>query len=124
MTTQEAKEILNKPIICKEAERSIREMKIRLSKYTGDKSEQTKHLNNLDNLLNLAHKQAIDLDTYEDLLATYLFKIGEQQAKIRELVEMHAISEHIHEVGIDEVVKDFKSKIQLDDRRIQTSQRV
>jgi len=42
-----------------------------------------------------------------------LFKIGEQQAKIRELVEMHAISEHIHEVGIDEVVKDFKSKIQL-----------
>jgi len=113
MTNQEAKEILNKPIICKEAERSIREMKIRLSKYTGDKSEQTKHLNNLDNLLNLAHKQAIDLDTYEDLLATYLFKIGEQQAKIRELVEMHAISEHIHEVGIDEVVKDFKSKMQL-----------
>ena len=65
MTTQEAKEILNKPIICKEAERSIREMKIKLSKYTGDKSEQTKHLSNLDNLLNLAHKQAIDLDTYE-----------------------------------------------------------
>ena len=113
MTTQEAKETLNKPFICKEAERSIREMKIKLSKYTGDKSEQTKHLNNLDNLLNLAHRQAIDIDTYEDLLATYLFKIGEQQAKIRELVEMHAISEHIHEVGIDEVVKDFKSKLQL-----------
>jgi hypothetical protein len=113
MTTLQSKEILNKPMICKEAERSIREMKIKLSKYTGDKSEQTKHLNNLDNLLNLAHKQAIDLDTYEDLLATYLFKIGEQQAKIRELVEMHAISEHIHEVGIDEVVKDFKSKLQL-----------
>ena len=39
MTTQEAKEKLNKPIICKEAERSIREMKIKLSKYTGDKTE-------------------------------------------------------------------------------------
>ena len=113
MTTQEAKETLNKPIICKEAERSIREMKIKLSKYTGDKSEQTKHLNNLDNLLNLAHKQAVDIDMYEDLLAQYLFKIGEQQAKIRELVEMHAISEHIHEVGVDEVVKDFKSKMQI-----------
>jgi len=101
MTTDEAKQILNKPAICKEAERSIREMKIRLSKYTGDKTEQTRHLSNLDNLLNLAHRQAIDLDTYEDLLAQYLFKIGELSAKIRELVEMHAISEHIHEVGID-----------------------
>jgi len=113
MTTDEAKQILNKPAICKEAERSIREMKIRLSKYTGDKSEQTRHLSNLDNLLNLAHRQAIDLDTYEDLLAQYLFKIGELSAKVRELVEMHAISEHIHEVGIDEVIKDFKSKIQI-----------
>ena len=113
MTTDEAKQILNKPAICKEAERSIREMKIRLSKYTGDKTEQTRHLSNLDNLLNLAHRQAIDLDTYEDLLAQYLFKIGELSAKIRELVEMHAISEHIHEVGIDEVIKDFKSKLQI-----------
>ena len=113
MTDQEAKEILNKPAICKEAERSVRDMKLKLAKYSGDKTEQTKHLQNLDNLINLAYKQAIDLDTYEDLLAQYLFKIGEQQAKIRELVEMHAISEHIHEVGIDEVVKDFKSKLQL-----------
>jgi len=113
MTTDEAKQILNKPAICKEAERSIREMKIKLSKYTGDKTEQTRHLSNLDNLLNLAHRQAIDLDTYEDLLAQYLFKIGELSAKIRELVEMHAISEHIHEVGIDEVIKDFKTKIQI-----------
>ena len=54
MTEQEAKETLNKPHICREAERSIRDMKIKLSKYKGDKTEQTKHLHNLDNLLNLS----------------------------------------------------------------------
>ena len=95
MTNQKAKEILNKPATCKEAERSIREMKIKLSKYSGDKTEQTKHLSNLDNLLNLAYKQAVDLDTYEDLLAVYLFKIGEQQAKIRELCELNAMANKI-----------------------------
>ena len=75
MTDQEAKEILNKPAICKEAERSVRDMKIKLAKYSGDKTEQTKHLQNLDNLINLAYKQAVDIDAYEELLATYLFKI-------------------------------------------------
>jgi hypothetical protein len=44
MTDQEAKEILNKPAICKEAERSVRDMKIKLAKYSGEKTEQTKHL--------------------------------------------------------------------------------
>ena len=34
MTNQEAKEILNKPAICKEAERSVRDMKIKLAKYS------------------------------------------------------------------------------------------
>ena len=111
MTDKEAKEKLNKPEICKEAERSIRDMKIKLAKFKGEKTEQTNHLQNLDNLINLAYKQAVDLDTYEELLAKYLFKMGEQQAKIRELVELHAISEHIHEIGIDKVVDNFKTKI-------------
>jgi len=98
MTDQEAKEILNKPSICKEAERSVRDMKLKLAKYSGDKTEQTKHLQNLDNLINLAYKQAVDIDAYEELLATYLFKMGEQQAKIRELCELNAMSNKIVEL--------------------------
>jgi len=98
MTNQEAKEILNKPAICKEAERSVRDMKIKLAKYSGEKTEQTKHLQNLDNLINLAYKQAVDIDAYEELLATYLFKMGEQQAKIRELCELNAMSNKIVEL--------------------------
>ena len=61
MTDQEVKEILNKPAICREAERSVRDMKIKLAKYSGDKTEQTKHLQNLDNLINLAYKQAVEI---------------------------------------------------------------
>jgi len=98
MTDQEAKEILNKPAICKEAERSVRDMKLKLAQYTGDKTEQTKHLQNLDNLINLAYKQAVDIDAYEELLATYLFKMGEQQAKIRELCALNAMSNKIVEL--------------------------
>jgi len=98
MTDQEAKEILNKPAICKEAERSVRDMKIKLAKYSGDKTEQTKHLQNLDNLINLAYKQAVDIDSYEELLAAYLFKMGEQQAKIRELCELNAMANKIVEL--------------------------
>jgi hypothetical protein len=55
-------------------------------------------LQNLDNLINLAYKQAVDIDAYEELLATYLFKMGEQQAKIRELCELNAMVNKIVEL--------------------------
>lgn len=99
MTDKEAKEILAKSsIVWKEADRSIREMKIKLSKYSGDKTEQTQHLLNLDALLNLSHKQAIDIGTYEDLLAQYLFKIGELSAKSRELQRT---------IDVDKLIKEL-----------------
>lgn len=112
MTSKETKELLAKhSTICKDAETSIRDMKVKLSRYTGNKTEQTKHLNNLDNLLNLAHKQAVDIISANDLIAKYLFKIGEQNYKLRELAEQYDISEKIHEVGIDKVIEDFKSRV-------------
>jgi len=99
MTDKEAKELLAKSsIVWKEAERSIREMKIKLAKYSGDKTEQTQHLLNLDALLNLSHKQAIDIGAYEDLLAQYLFKIGELSYKLRDLQR---------EVNVEKLIKDL-----------------
>ena len=99
MTDKEAKELLAKSsIVWKQAERSIRDMKIKLAKYCGDKTEQTQHLNNLDGLLNLSHKQAIDIGTYEDLLARYLFKIGELSGRLRDLQR---------EVDVDKLIKDL-----------------
>tara|TARA_R110000868_G_scaffold379331_1_gene645126 strand:+ start:80 stop:379 length:300 start_codon:yes stop_codon:yes gene_type:complete len=99
MTDKEAKELLAKSsLVWKAAERSIREMKIKLAKYSGDKIEQTQHLNNLDGLLNLSHKQAIDIGTYEDLLAQYLFKIGELSARLRDLQR---------EVYVDKLIKEL-----------------
>lgn len=112
MNDREIKELLAKhSTICKDAETSIRDMKIKLSKYKGDKTEQTKNLQNLDNLLNLAHKQAVDIMQANDLIAKYLFKIGEQNYKLRELTEQYDISEKIHEVGIDKVIEDFKNRV-------------
>ena len=99
MTDKEAKELLaQSSIVWKDAERSIREMKIKLSKYSGDKTEQTKHLHNLDGLLNLSHKQAIDIGTYEDLLAQYLFKIGELSGRLRDLQR---------EVNVEKLIKEL-----------------
>lgn len=99
MTDKEAKELLAKSsIVWKEADKSIREMKIKLSKYSGDKTEQTQHLLNLDALLNLSHKQAIDIGAYEDLLAQYLFKIGELSAKSRELQRT---------IDVDKLIKEL-----------------
>ena len=83
MTEQQAKETLNKPHICREAEKSIRDMKIKLHKFKGDKTEQSKHLHNLDNLLNLSHKQALEIDEYSDLTAQYIMKIGEMNSRLK-----------------------------------------
>ena len=99
MTDKEAKELLaQSSIVWRQADRSIREMKIKLYKYSGDKTEQTQHLLNLDALLNLSHKQAIDIGTYEDLLAQYLFKIGELSGRLRDLQR---------EVDVDKLIKDL-----------------
>mgnify|MGYP003626393073 CR=1 FL=1 len=111
MTEQQAKETLNKPHICREAEKSIRDMKIKLSKFKGDKTEQTKHLQNLDNLLNLSHKQALEIDDYSDLTAQYIMKIGEMNSRLKDMAEKYYISEKIHEMGVDEVVKEYQSKL-------------
>lgn len=112
MNDREIKEIIAKhSSICKDAETSIRDMKLKLSRYKGDKTEQTKHLNNLDNLLNLAHKQAVDIMEANDLIGKYLFKIGEQNHKLRDMAEKYDVSEKIHEVGIDKVIQDFKERI-------------
>jgi len=111
MTEQEAKEKLNKPHICREAEKSIRDMKIKLHKFKGDKTEQTKHLHKLDNLLNLSHKQALEIDEYSDLNAKYIFKIGEMNSRLKDMAEKYYISEKIHEIGVDEVVKQYQSKL-------------
>lgn len=111
MTEQEIKETLNKPHICREAEKSIRDMKIKLHKYKGEKGDQTKHLQNLDHLLNLCHKQALEIDEYSDLTAQYIFKIGEMNSRLKDMIEKYYISEKIHEVGVDELVKQYQSKI-------------
>ncbi len=111
MTKQEVKETLNKPHICREAEKSIRDMKIKLSKYKGEKTEQTKHLQNLDNLLYLSHKQAIEIDEYSNLTAEYIMKIGEMNSRLKDMTEKYYLSEKIHEIGIDEVVKQYQSKL-------------
>ena len=111
MTEQQAKETLNKPHICREAEKSIRDMKIKLHKFKGDKTEQTKHLHNLDNLLNLSHKQALEIDEYSDLTAQYIMKIGEMNSRLKDMAEKYYISEKIHEIGVDEVVKQYQSKL-------------
>ena len=112
MNDKQIKELIAKQSsICKDAESSIRDMKIKLSRYKGQKTEQTKHLENLDNLLNLAHRQSADIMQANDLIAKYLFKIGEQDYKLRELREQYDVSEKIHEVGIDTVIADFKSRV-------------
>ena len=111
MTKQEAKQTLNKPHICREAEKSIRDMKIKLAKYKGEKGEQTKHLQNLDNLLYLSHKQAIEIDEYSNLTAQYIMKIGEMNSRLKDMTEKYYLSEKIHEIGVDEVVKQYKSKL-------------
>tara|TARA_R110000803_G_scaffold9801_1_gene30540 strand:- start:118 stop:417 length:300 start_codon:yes stop_codon:yes gene_type:complete len=86
MTDKEVKEVLAKcSTIWRSADRSIGDMKIRLDKFNGDKTQQTKHLLNLDNLLNLSHRQAVDINAYQDLLSEYLFKIGELSSKLRHL---------------------------------------
>ena len=111
MTEQQAKETLNKPHICREAEKSIRDMKIKLAKYKGEKTEQTKHLQNLDNLLNLCHKQALEIDDYSELTAQYIMKIGEMNSRLNDMARKYYISEKIHEIGVDEVVKQYQSKL-------------
>tara|TARA_R110000772_G_scaffold166843_3_gene278484 strand:+ start:1423 stop:1722 length:300 start_codon:yes stop_codon:yes gene_type:complete len=99
MTEKQIKEELAKSsAIWKDADRSIRDMKIKLGKYNGDKTEQTKHVLNLDNLLNLSHRQAMDINTYEDLLAKYMFKIGELSAKVRKLELQIKIDKQIAEM--------------------------
>lgn len=108
MTDQEAKDLIAKSSeIWKEAERSIRSMKIKLQRYTGDKTEQNKHISNLDNLLNLSHRQAADINTYSDLLARYLMNIGGLKAQLDEMQRKYEISEQIHEVGVDKVVENY-----------------
>ena len=97
--TKEAKEILAKSsLVWRAADRSLGDMKIKLAKYSGNKTEQTKHVNNLDALLNLSHRQAIDIGTYEDLLAQYLFKIGELSGRVRELQRYIDVDKSIREM--------------------------
>ena len=86
-------------------------MKIKLHKFKGEKEEQIKHLQNLDNLLNLSHKQALEIDEYSDLTAQYIMKIGEMNSRLKDMAEKYYISEKIHEIGVDEVVKQYQSKL-------------
>ena len=109
-TEKEIKEILNKPHIYREAEKSVRDMKIKLYKFKGEKAEQTKHLHNLDNLLNLSHKQAVDIDTYSEITVKYLMKIAELSSKLKEMERKYYLSEKIHEVGVNQVVLEYKNK--------------
>jgi len=116
MTDQEAKDLLaQSSVIWKSAESSIRDMKITLSKYKGEKSEQEQRLRNLDNLLNLSHKQAKDLDYLEDLSGEYLMKIGKLKSKLTTMQDRYRISEEVNGVGVDKVVDDY---LELLERKI------
>lgn len=108
MSDKELKESIAKnKAICKSAESSILDMKVKLQKYKGDKTTQTTHLQNLDNLLNLAVKQGADIQTYEDDKAKLIMRIGELNYLLKEMTQRYAISEKINEVGVDEVVKGY-----------------
>lgn len=111
MTNKEiAERISEERQICKKAEQSINEMKIALAKYKGEKTKQTERLANLENVINLSIKQGVDMQTYEDLLAQYLIKIGELSSKLKEMHTRYALSERIHEVGVESVVDDYVKK--------------
>ena len=99
MTEKQIKEeIAKSSLVWKAADSSIRDMKIKLNNYKGEKTAQTKHILNLDNLLNLSHRQAMDINSYEDLLATYMFKIGELSAKLRKIELQIKIDKEIAEM--------------------------
>ncbi len=111
MTEKEIKEKLNKPYICREAEKSIADMKIKLYKFKGEKTEQNKHLHNLDNLLNLSYKQAVEIDTYSEITAKYLMKIAELSSKLEDMSRRYYLSEKINEIGVDQVLVDYQKKV-------------
>jgi len=99
MTEKQLKEELAKSsLVWRAADGSIRDMKIKLHNYKGEKSKQTQHILNLDGLLNLSHRQAMDINTYEDLLAKYMFKIGELSAKLRKLELQIKIDKQVAEM--------------------------
>ena len=112
MTDQELKQsVAENNATIKEAERSVRDMKLKLAKYKGDKTEQTKHIQNLDNLINLSVKQNVEIQEQEQILGDTLMKLGEVVSRLRTMERRYYISEKVNEIGVDAAVEDYFNKI-------------
>lgn len=92
-------------------------MKVILSKYKGDTSEQSARLEILQDLINYAISIEVELNDTQEQLGKFIMKLGQAVSEKKYMEQRLHISEQIHEKGIDEVIKEFNDKFNDNKRK-------
>lgn len=91
----------------------INAMRIVLSKYRGDTTEQQARLEVLDELINYTVKIEVELNDTQELLGRYLMKIGELKSKLNDVEGQIILANLNNEKTVDEDAKEYLDKIKL-----------
>lgn len=91
----------------KAASSVITTMRAMLTRYKGDTTDQTKRLDVLEELVNYTIAKEVELNESQENYAKAIMKIGELQAKLKDMAQRYHISEQVNEHGVDEVVNEF-----------------
>lgn len=107
-TKEEVKELLakSKPII-KKAEISINQMKVKLQKFNGDKTEPKERIDSLDALVNLSIANQTRIDDLLNDNAKLLIKIGELNHLLKKSTRRLVLLEKISESSVEEVTREL-----------------
>lgn len=97
----------------KKAESVVNAMKIVLSRYSGEKSEQQARLDVLDELINYTVRIEVELNDTQELLGRYLMKIGELKSKLNDLEGQIYLANLNNSKTVEEDAQEYLDKIKL-----------
>ena len=98
----------------KPARNAINEMKVILQKFKGDTTVQDNRLAILDELVNYTILKEVECNELENTNAKLLMVIGGLRSQLTEITKIYHISEQVNERSVDEVVKEFMDKFELE----------
>ena len=97
----------------KPARTAINEMKVILQKFKGDTTVQDNRLAILDDLVNYTVLKEVECNELENTNARLIMIIGGLRSQLTGLAKMYNISEKVNERSVDEVVKEFMDRFEL-----------
>ncbi len=94
------------------ARQVLTEMKVKLSKFTGQKVEQENRLEEIDKLINYTMKLEIEREEHLDKETQLIMIIGDLKAQLNEMARLYHISEKVNEKGVEMATDEFFDAIE------------